>query len=92
MIIFSDVYIKIVKFPFRELLASTCSSLLLPRKRVQQNYRHFFKDCKPKSAFWGLKKLRALVKTLLMEIILELKISINLVKTKKACLCTFADL
>ena len=32
-------------------LASTCINLLLHSKPVQQNYRHFFKEFKPKSAF-----------------------------------------
>ena len=66
-------------------LASTCSSLVLRSKRVHWNYRHFFRDFKPKSAFSGLIKVRLLVKTLLMEIILTWKGSTNQIKTKKLC-------
>ena len=48
---------KLVKFYTKfwvkraRFLASTCTSLLLHSKPVQQNYRHFLKVFKPKSPF-----------------------------------------
>ena len=48
---------KLVKFYTKfwvkraRFLASTCTSLLLRSKPVQQNYRHFLKVFKPKSPF-----------------------------------------
>ena len=59
--------------------------VLLRSKPVQRNYRHFFEDFIPKSAFYELIKLRVLVKTLLMEIIWGLKVTMNQITTKKTC-------
>ena len=50
MIIFYETYIN-CRITFRDVLKSTCCSLLLPSKRVQQNCQNVFKDFKWKSAF-----------------------------------------
>ena len=68
-----------------KLLASTCTILLLQSKLVQRNYRHFFRDFKPRSKLKVLIKIRFLVKIHLMEIILVLKIRMDQVKRKKNC-------
>ena len=70
------------------IFASTCTSLLCS-KPVQRNYRHFPWDFKPKNGFYGLIKVRLLVKTNLMEIILGLKVTMDQVKTKKFCFVYF---
>ena len=64
-------------------LASQCTSQVMRRKPVQQNYLHFFKDLKSKSTFCMLVKLRLLMKMLLMEIILGPKVATNKSATKK---------
>ena len=48
--IFSEKYIN-YRIYFTEILASTCTSVVLSRKPVQQKYQRFFKDFKPKKAF-----------------------------------------
>lgn len=45
----------------------------------------FFKDFKPKSTLYRLIRQRFLVKMFLMEIILEVKITMNIATTKKLC-------
>ena len=45
----------------------------------------FSKDFKPKSVLYRLMKLRLLTKMLLMEIILEVKVTTNISTTKKPC-------
>ena len=82
------------KFWVKKLLlaSSKCTSLLLgSSKPVQQNYRHFFKDFKPKCAFKELMQQRLLLKKLLIEIISELKATMTQMLTKKTCLYILLD-
>ena len=65
------------------------TSLLLQSKLVHSNYRHFFWNFRRKSSFEELKKVRLLVKTLLIQIILRLKATMNEVKPKKLCFFGF---
>ena len=58
---------------------------LLNSKQFQQNCKHFFDHFKPKHALKWLMKLRLLVKILVMEIILGVKVTVIIVKTKKPC-------
>ena len=61
-------------FPiYTEIWAKTArihGVFMLRSKPVQQNYLHFFKDFKQKSALYRLIRLRLLVKMFLMDIIL----------------------
>ena len=52
---------------------------------LQRNYPDFFKDFKEKSMFCRLMRLRLLLKMLLMEINLGVKVTINITITKKPC-------
>ena len=64
-------------------MASQCTSFLLHSKPIQQNYKHSSKHFKPKSVLYRLMRLRLLVKMLLMETILGVKVIMNIVKMKK---------
>ena len=66
-------------------LASQKPSLLLHSKSLQQNYHRSFRNFKPKSVLYRLMRLRWLVKTLAMDIILRLKVTIKMETTKNPC-------
>ena len=63
--------------------------MLLYSKPVQVNYWHFFEFSTPPACCKGKKQARLLVKTLLIDIILTLKVTINQLKRKKLCFWVF---
>ena len=70
-------------------LASQWTSLLLSSKQIQQNYNDFFNYFQPRSALYGLMRLRLLVKMHFMDIILALKVTMNIVRTLIPCFGSF---
>ena len=66
-------------------MACQCTSLLLQSKAVPQNYKKFLKDFQRESARYMLIRLRLLVKVLFMDIILNVKVTVNIATTKNPC-------
>ena len=68
-----------------EVMAFQCTSLLLQNKSVPQNYKNFLKDFQRESARYMLIRLRLLVKVVFMDIILNVKVTVNIATTKNLC-------
>ena len=59
-------------------MACQCTSLLLQSKTVPQNYKNLLKDFQRESARYLLIRFRLLVKVLFMDIILNVKVTVNI--------------
>ena len=66
-------------------MACRCTSLMLESKPVPRNYKNFLKDFQRESARYMLIRLRLLVKLFLMDIILNVKETLNIATTENPC-------